>query len=97
MINPISSGLSGLQRQSAAMDRAADKITRAAASGVEEAPATQEEANAVGESESGLVDGTVEMLVARRMFTAAIKVAQTANDGILEALHKGGYDASRAA
>ena len=92
-INGITNSLSAIQRQTAAMDRAADKITRATGSNVSSTPATPAEAAEVASQESGMVDGTVEMIVATRMVSAALKMAQTANEGILEALRGGGYDA----
>lgn len=75
------------------MDRAADKIARASAIDVSETAFTPVEAEAIASSESALVDGTVEMIVASRMFSAALKVAQTTNEGILESLRLGGYGA----
>ena len=96
-INAISSALSAMQRQSVAMDRAAEKIGRAAATDVTAVPQSQEQADAIGAQESGVVDGTVEMMVAKRMFSAALKVAQSANEGIMEALRIGNYEAAGAA
>ncbi|MEO6446440.1 MAG: hypothetical protein ABIZ91_08835 [Gemmatimonadaceae bacterium] len=93
-INAISSGLAGMQRQSQAMDRAAEKVARASLTDVTKAPETQEQAETIGAQESALVDGTVEMMVAKRMFTAALKVAQTANEGIMESLRIGNYEAA---
>lgn len=93
-INAISSGLAGMQRQSHAMDRAAEKVARASVTDVTMAPGTQEQAETIGAQESALVDGTIEMMVATRMFTAALKVAQTANEGIMEALRIGNYESA---
>jgi hypothetical protein len=96
-INAISSSLTAIQRQSAAMDRAADKVARSTTSNVTDAPTNADDAEALATQQSGLVDGTVEMMVATRMFTAAVKMAQTANEGILEALRLGGYESAQAA
>ena len=96
-ISAISSGMAAVQRQSVAMDRAAEKIARAASSDVSDVAQTQEQADAIGAQESGVVDGTVELMVAKRMFTAALKMAQSANEGIMEALRIGNYDAVGAA
>ena len=96
-INAISSGLTAIHRQAAAMDRAAEKIARAGAVNVSDAPQNAKRAEVAAAEESGLLDGTVEMLVARRMFTASLKMASAANDGITEALRIGGYDSTHAA
>ena len=92
-INGVSNSLSAIQQQTAAMDRAAAKMTRASATDVSSTPSTPAESGAVASQESGMAQGTVEMIVAHRMFSAAIKMAQTANEGIFEALRGGGYDA----
>jgi hypothetical protein len=91
-ISGISSGLSALRRQSAALDRAADHLAKAASTDVSDAPTSQPNAGAIGAQANGSVDGTVELLVAKRMFSAALKVAQAANEGIGEALRLGDYD-----
>jgi hypothetical protein len=96
-INAISSSLTALQRQSAAMDRAAEKVARSTTANVTDAPTNAADAEALATQQSGMVDGTVEMMVASRMFTAAVKMAQTANEGIFEALRLGGYDSAQAA
>lgn len=96
-INAISSGLTAIHRQAAAMDRAAEKIARAGAVNLSDAPQNAKRAEVAAAEESGLLDGTVEMLVARRMFTASLKMASAANDGITEALRIGGYDSAHAA
>jgi hypothetical protein len=96
-INAISSSLTAIHRQSAAMDRAADKVARSTTSNVTDAPTNAADAEALAAQQSGMVDGTVEMMVATRMFTAAVKMAQTANEGILEVLKLGGYDSAQAA
>ena len=92
-ISPISNSFSGIQRQSAAMDRAAEKIARASAIDLNESSSTAVDTGAVASNESAMVDGKVELIVATRMFSAAIKVAQVANEGILESLRLGGYGA----
>lgn len=96
-INAISSSLNAIQRQSASMDRAADKVARATTSNVSEAPTNAKDAEALATQETGLLDGTVEMMVSKRMFTAALRMAATANEGIGEALRLGGYDSAQAA
>lgn len=90
-VNGVSSALSGINRQSAAMDRAAEKIARATTTAPARTPDTPEAASAAQASETQLLDGTVEMMVAKRMFTAAVKMAQNANEGVAEALRVGGY------
>lgn len=93
-INGISSGAAGIQRHSAALDRAAEKLARAASSDVHDVPSTQRDAEALGAQEGAVVDGTVQLIVAKRMFSAALKMAQVANEGIGEALRLGDYDAA---
>ena len=92
-INAISSALSAIQRQTASMDRAAEKIQRSASSSISDAPASAQDAEALASQEGGLVDGTVEMLVSTQMLTAALRLAQTANEGLAETLRLGGYGA----
>ncbi len=96
-INAISSSLNAIQRQSASMDRAAEKVSRATTANVSEAPTNAHDAEALASQETGLLDGTVEMMVSKRMFTAALRMASTANEGITEALRLGGYDSAQAA
>jgi hypothetical protein len=96
-INAISSSLTALQRQSAAMDRAAEKVARATSTNVTDAPTNAKDAEAVQAQETNLLDGTVDMMVSKRMFSAALKMAAAANEGISEALRIGGYDSAQAA
>ncbi|MEP7383110.1 MAG: hypothetical protein ABI910_15575 [Gemmatimonadota bacterium] len=96
-INAISSSLNAIQRQSASMDRAAEKIARATTANVSEAPTNAKEAAALATQETGLLDGTVDMMVSKRMFTAALRMASAANEGITDALRMGGYDSAQAA
>jgi hypothetical protein len=96
-INAISSSLTAIQRQSASMDRAAEKIARSTTSNVTDAPTNAKEAEALSSQETDLVGGTIDMMVSRRMFTAALKMAAVANEGISEALRVGGYDTAQAA
>lgn len=96
-INPIStSGLAGIRRHSADFERAAEKIARAGApdAAAHDAAAAQSEAAPV---ENAFLDGTVELMVAQRMFTASLRVAQAANEGIMEALRSGGCGTATAA
>lgn len=95
-ISGISNGFSGIQRQSAALDRAAAKISRATSGDVTETPTSQQQAEEIGSQETSLVDGTVELMVAKRMFTASLKVAQVQNESIMEALHLGNYESAAA-
>jgi hypothetical protein len=90
-INPLNSHLSGIQRQGAALDRAAEKIARAT---LRPEQGAAPRPDVVETSETQLDQGLVEVLVARRMFTAAVRMAQSANEGIGEALRVGGYDAA---
>lgn len=87
-VNGLSGALSGIQRQTNALDRAAERVTRATTA--EQAPREQAGVEESGASE--LASGMVETLVARRMLSAALKMAQTANEGIMEALRVGGYN-----
>lgn len=69
------------------MNRAAERIARAGLSdpGDSESPAKQ----VCGSDE--LIAGTVESLVARSQFVAAVRLAQVANDNVFETLRLGGY------
>ena len=96
-INAISSSLTAIQRQQASMDRAAEKVARSTTTNVTDAPTNQKDAEALSTQETGLLDGTVQMMVSKRMFTAALKMAAAANEGISEALRVGGYDGAQAA
>lgn len=91
-ISGISNALNAIQRQSAALDRATAKVTRATLGDITEAPTTQAQAEEIGGQETDLINGTVEMMLAKRMFTAALKAAQVSNEGISEALRLGNYD-----
>jgi hypothetical protein len=88
-INPLNSHLAGIQRQGAALDRAAEKIARASLRPEQGAPSKARPAEA---EEARMDQGLVEAMVAKRMFTAAVRMAQSANEGISEALRIGGYD-----
>jgi hypothetical protein len=87
-IDALSSSLGAIQRQSDAASRAAEKIERATLDTSRPESASVEQR---GDSVETLASGSVELMVARRMFSAAIKMAQTANEGIFEALRIGGY------
>ncbi len=91
-ISGISSSIIALQRGAASLDRAAAKVARATSGDVTETPTTQAQAEEIGSQETDLIDGTVEMMVSARMFTAAVKAAQVSNEGIMEALKLGNYD-----
>ncbi len=90
-INPLNSSLAGIQRQGAALDRAAEKIARATLRPEPGATSSRETPEA---PEARLDQGLVDAMVARRMFTAAVRMAQSANEGIIEALRVGGYGAA---
>ena len=90
-INPLTSHLAGIQRQGAAMDRAAEKIARAS---LRTDQGAEKKAGPAETEETRLDQGLVEAMVAKRMFTAAVRMAQSANEGISEALRIGGYDAA---
>lgn len=96
-INAISSALSAVQRQSASVERAAEKVARATAVNVSDAPTNSREADVLASQEAGLLDGTVDMMVSKRMFSAALRMAAVANEGISEALRLGDYDSAQAA
>ena len=91
-ISGISNSLNAIQRQSAALDRATAKVARATSGDITETPTTQAQAEEIGAQETDLITGTVEMMVAKRMFTAALKAAQVSNESISEALQLGNYD-----
>lgn len=87
-VNGLSSALSAITRQTDAADRAATKIARIDSSTeAPRGPAPEASSDSVAQ----LAAGTVEMMVARRMFTAAVKMAQTMNEGIAEAIRVGDY------
>jgi hypothetical protein len=88
-VSRLSSALSAIQIQSQAMDRAAARIAR---SGLEASVDASVDPT-VAESMSGddLVGATVDGLVASRLFTAAVRLAQTTNENIMAALRIGGY------
>jgi hypothetical protein len=88
-ISSISGAFGALQRQSTAMDRAAAKVARAGLGSP--SPETDESERPETASTDLLLDGVSESLVARRMFTAAVRLAQTTNENILAALRIGGY------
>lgn len=92
-LNSINNSGSALQRQAAAVDRAASRLVRATLS--ENGKATPEgPRQPVAEEAPQIPSATVELLVSRRMFTAAVRMAETVNEGIVEALKVGGYDAA---
>jgi hypothetical protein len=72
------------------MDRAAARIARAGLNDQVDAPTdpTAVETSTVG---GDLVSAMVDSLVARRLFTAGVRLAQTANENIATALRVGGY------
>lgn len=89
-VSRLSSALTAIQIQSQAMDRAAARIAR---SGLEASVDASTDPT-VAESMSGdgdLVGATVDGLVAARLFTAAVRLAQTTNENIMAALRIGGY------
>ncbi len=91
-INSISNGANGIQKQGAALDRAASRIARATLAESHQAPAKPRQTAAEAEAPSRLADATVDLMVSKRMFTAAVRMAQTANEGVMEALRVGGYE-----
>ena len=90
-IQGVSAGRAAITRQREAMDRAAEKIARATSATT---PPDGAPGATSADSVSTLLVGTVELMVAKRMFTAAVKMAQTANEGVVEALRVGGYSAA---
>jgi len=89
-VSGLSSALSAIQRQSEALNRAAARIARAGLTdSVEESDAASP-TNAVSTG-GDLVAGTVDSLVARSLFTAAVRLAETTNENINAALRLGGY------
>jgi hypothetical protein len=88
-ISSISGALGALQRQSTAVDRAAAKIARSGLGSKSSNPDESDRADAA--AGDLLMDGVTESLVARRMFTAAVRLAQATNENIIAALRIGGY------
>ena len=93
-ISGLSSALSAIQRQSQAMDRAADRIAR---SGLENSVDVPTDSSAVASmsTDGDLIAGTVEGMVASRLFVAALRLAQTTNENIIAALRIGGHMAEQ--
>jgi hypothetical protein len=90
-INSISNSAGAIQKQGAALDRAASRVLRATLA--ESHPQAGKSTGAApGEAPVRLEDATVDLMVSKRMFTAAVRMAQTANEGVLEALRTGGYE-----
>lgn len=89
-INSISSGAGAIQKQGAALDRAASRVLRATIA--ESHPETAKREAGASEAPVRLEDATVDLMVAKRMFTAAVRMAQTANEGVMEAIRVGGYE-----
>ena len=93
-ISGISSSLAAIRAQSAAIDRAAERVSRAGLNDVPTAGGEAAPESAVLQSsgqDPDLVDGMVGMLVAKRMFTAAIHTAQSMNEAMFETVKLGGY------
>jgi hypothetical protein len=89
-ISGLSGALSGLQNQRNAMEKAATQIAGAGL-----APAVDARSGMQGElaaiEGSALLTGTLEALVARRMFTAAVRMAEVANEEVTQTMQTGGY------
>lgn len=93
-IGGISSSLAAIRAQSAAMDRAAERVSRAGLNDVPSAAGEGAPESAVLQppgQDHDLVDGMVGMLVAKRMFTAAIHTAQSINEAMFETVKLGDY------
>jgi hypothetical protein len=90
-INGISSLLSSLRAQGTSVDRAAERIVRAGSIDVSQVPNSDAGAAGVESAEVDLIGGAVELLVARRAFSAAVRAAQISNETLEQALDLGGY------
>ena len=89
-VSGLSSAFSVIQRQSEAMNRAAARIARVGLQDSVEAAPGAAAASAVSGGDE-LISATVDSLVARSLFTAALRLAQTTNENITAALRLGGY------
>jgi hypothetical protein len=86
-VNGLSSALAGIQRQSDALGRAAEKVARAAA--VDSLPSSRQENRLYRSSADELIhSGAVEAIVARRMFSASLRMAQAVNEGVDEIIER---------
>ena len=89
-ISGVSSALAGLRSSTDAVDRASARI--AGATGVAaEAVDGGADPSAIAEAESGLTSGQVDLVVARSMFVASLKLAESTNAMLLESVRMGGY------
>ncbi len=94
-VSGLSSALSAIQRQTQAMDSAAARIARAGLQANVDGRVDPTTAEAASASED-LVLASVDSLVARNLFSAAVRLAQTTNENITAALRIGGYMAETA-
>jgi hypothetical protein len=90
-INGISSLLSSLRSQSQAVDRAAERIVSAGSIDVARVPDSDAEALAAESADLELIGGAVQLMVARRAFSAAVRAAQVSNETLAETLEIAGY------
>ncbi|MEP7344874.1 MAG: hypothetical protein ABI877_06400 [Gemmatimonadaceae bacterium] len=92
-VTGTSGALSAIQRQLQVMDQAAARVARA---GLQDAGDPTETSTSVAASaEDDFISGTVDGLVAQRMFTAAVRLAETTNENIIAVLRLGGYMAEQ--
>ncbi|MGQ0765755.1 MAG: hypothetical protein ACT4OZ_08830 [Gemmatimonadota bacterium] len=91
-VDGLTAALDGLTRQLDAHARAAARVQRATldADGARLESAA-ERRDVVEVHYSSLLTGQLEALLARRMFSAALKLAQATNEGIVENLRSSDY------
>jgi hypothetical protein len=90
-INGISSLLSALRSQSHAVNVAAERVVSAGSIDVMRVPDSDADAGAAESADLELIGGAVELMVARRAFSAAIRAAQVSNETLSETLEIAGY------
>lgn len=84
----LSSALSALQRGSAAMDRAAERIARG---GLTDAAAVAPDDASTVVAPDELAGPLVDAAMAKALFMAAVRMAESANENIATVLSLGGY------
>jgi flagellar hook protein FlgE len=93
-ISSLSSALSGIRAQERAMDRAAERIAQSgledpavsAGAGASVSDQLAQAAGAALPTGDALTDNMVQIMIAQRMFVAAIRVAKTADQTLQESI-----------
>jgi flagellar basal body rod protein FlgC len=95
-INGLSSALAGMRTQERAFDRAASQIAQSGLADEAAPPASDASSNPLAQQAgaalptgSALADNMVEMLIAQRMFVAALRVAKTSDEVLQSSLSLG--------